>query len=168
MCDDETNDAHQQQQLQACCPPHPPTPTHQPINHQHPKPKAQTIFHHQAKMSRQRTLLSIAAMVTVGASAFVLPVRQPVTGPALCARKASASTTARALSMQAVSQDELKKQVGLWVTVWGLGGCVGPRALDRLGRGVDPSDHYYNPVAAAAAPKPPLVLTLRHQTQHTH
>lgn len=65
-------------------------------------------------MSRQRTLFSIAAMVTVGASAFILPVKQPLTGPALCARRASASTTARALSMSAptVSQDELKKQVG--------------------------------------------------------
>lgn len=47
------------------------------------------------------------AMVTVGASAFILPVRQPLHGPALCTRRAS-TTTARF----AVSQDELKKQVG--------------------------------------------------------
>ena len=79
-------------------------------------------------MSRQRTLFSIAAMVTVGASAFVLPVRQPVTGPALCARRASATTAIRALSMQAVSQDELKKQVCSVSGVIGLGrACVEPR-----------------------------------------
>jgi hypothetical protein len=59
-------------------------------------------------MSRQKTLFSVMAMVTVGASAFILPVRQPLHGPALCVRRASASTTARF----AVSQDELKKQVG--------------------------------------------------------
>jgi ribose 5-phosphate isomerase A len=59
-------------------------------------------------MSRQKTLFSVMAMVTVGASAFILPVRQPLHGPALCVRRASTSTTARF----AVSQDELKKQVG--------------------------------------------------------
>jgi hypothetical protein len=84
-------------------------------------------------MSRQRTLLSIAAMVTVGASAFVLPVRQPVSGPALCARRASATTAARALSMQAVSQDELKKQVRFGLAVWRgvLCGDVGTRPSRR-------------------------------------
>lgn len=59
------------------------------------------------KMSRQKTLFSVMAMVTVGASAFILPVRQPLHGPALCVRRASAST-----ARFAVSQDELKKQVG--------------------------------------------------------
>lgn len=58
------------------------------------------------EMARQKNIFSVMAMVTVGASAFILPLKQPLNGPALCVQRASSTTRF------AVSQDELKKQVG--------------------------------------------------------
>ncbi|EWM26792.1 ribose-5-phosphate isomerase [Nannochloropsis gaditana] len=87
-------------------------------------------------MARQKNIFSVMAMVTVGASAFILPLKQPLNGPALCVQRAS--STARF----AVSQDELKKQVGYKSVddyvqsgmVVGLGtGSTAAFAVERLG-----------------------------------
>ncbi|TFJ88455.1 hypothetical protein NSK_000029 [Nannochloropsis salina CCMP1776] len=87
-------------------------------------------------MARQKNIFSVMAMVTVGASAFILPLKQPLNGPALCVQRASSTTRF------AVSQDELKKQVGYKSVddyvqsgmVVGLGtGSTAAFAVERLG-----------------------------------
>lgn len=64
-----------------------------------------TTFRQPMKMNQYGRF--VFASLAVGASAFLLPHRS-VQGPALCSRRVSGT---RAFSM-AVSQDELKKQVG--------------------------------------------------------
>ena len=94
-------------------------------------------------MSRQKTLFSVMAMVTVGASAFILPMKQPLQGPALCARRISSPSSTARFAGAAVSQDELKKQVGYKSVddyvqsgmVVGLGtGSTAAFAVERLGQ----------------------------------
>ncbi len=93
-------------------------------------------------MNRQKTIFSVMAMVTVGASAFILPLKQPLQGPALCAQARRASSTVR-FAGAAVSQDELKKLVGYKSVddyvqsgmVVGLGtGSTAAFAVERLGQ----------------------------------